>query len=237
MILSELTNLEIIGSSSVEIKGLSEDSRKIKSGFLFIATPGTAQDGRKYIKNAIENGAAAVLVSEDTDDSYLNLIKDKNIALIKTKDIRTETYKLAAAFYPKQPDTIVAITGTSGKTSTVQFVRELNSLLGYKSASIGTIGVVYDDFAEYGSLTSPDAITLHKTLNDVANKGITHVAFEASSHGIELKRVEAVKIKAGAFTNLSRDHLDYHKTMEEYFKAKLGLFERLIPPGGHAVLN
>ncbi|MCL2473329.1 MAG: UDP-N-acetylmuramoyl-L-alanyl-D-glutamate--2,6-diaminopimelate ligase [Alphaproteobacteria bacterium] len=243
MLLSELTNLRIIGSSSVEIKGLSEDSRNIEPGSLFIAAPiafetittGITQYWR--IKHAIENGAAAVLVPEDTDASCLDGIKDNNIALMKAKDVKEETIRLAAAFYPKQPETIVAVTGTNGKTSTVHFVKELYSLLGYKSASIGTSGVISDDFTEYNNFTTPEAVIMHRVLTTLKTNGVTHVAIEASSQGLDLKRMEAVNCIAGAFTNFTRDHLDYHETMEEYFDAKLGLFNRLIPQGGYAVLN
>ena len=229
MLLSRLTTLPIHGSD-VEISGLTEDSRKVEPGFLFIATPGTKQDGRAFIEAAIKNGAAAVLLPENSSI-------DAEIPFITTTDIREETSRLAATFYPRQPETITAVTGTSGKTSTAQFAREIWQALGHHSASIGTLGLVTASGTGYGSLTTPDAITFHHLLNDCAGQGITHVAVEASSHGIEFNRLDQVQLKAGGFTNLSRDHLDYHQTMEAYLAAKMRLFSTLLPVGATAVLN
>jgi UDP-N-acetylmuramoyl-L-alanyl-D-glutamate--2,6-diaminopimelate ligase len=214
----------------LDITGLSEDSRKVQPGFLFIATPGTRQDGRAFIDDAIQRGAAAVLVPQ-------GLISPSPLVTLTAPDIRKATSDLAAAFYPRQPETVVAVTGTSGKTSTAQFVREIEQALGHKSASIGTLGLVTAEGTSYGSLTTPDAITLHHLLDDCAGQSITHAAVEASSHGIELHRLDHVRLKAGGFTNLSRDHLDYHLTMEAYLAAKMGLFTNLLPVGAAAVLN
>ena len=218
--------------ADVTIAGLTQDSRKVKPGFLFIATPGTKQDGRLYIEQAIANGAVAVLMPEDQAPATLG-----TTSLLTTPVIRKATSALAAGFYPRQPDTIVAITGTSGKTSTAQFTREIWQSLGHASASIGTLGLVTAKGTSYGSLTTPDAITLHHFLDDCAERNITHVALEASSHGIDFHRLDHVRLKAGGFTNFSRDHLDYHQTMEAYFTAKTGLFTTLLPPGAAAVLN
>jgi UDP-N-acetylmuramoyl-L-alanyl-D-glutamate--2,6-diaminopimelate ligase len=224
MLLSKLTSLPIAGPD-VEITGITEDSRKVQPGFLFIATPGVKQDGRAFIYDAIQKGAVAVLMPEGC------------VATVTTPDIRQSTSALAAAFYPRQPETIVAVTGTSGKTSTAQFAREIWQVLGQVSASVGTLGLVTAAGTSYGSLTTPDAITLHHALDDCAAQGITHAAIEASSHGLELKRLNHVRLKAGGFTNLSRDHLDYHQTMEAYFAAKQILFSELLPTGAAAVLN
>ncbi|MDD4615532.1 MAG: UDP-N-acetylmuramoyl-L-alanyl-D-glutamate--2,6-diaminopimelate ligase [Alphaproteobacteria bacterium] len=228
MFLSKLTKLPFTGAD-VDIKGVTEDSRKVQPGFLFIATPGLKQDGREFIDDAIKKGAVAILVPEDTPDTP--------VTTFKTSDVRHETCVLASTFYPKQPQTILAVTGTSGKTSTAQFTREIAQALGHSSASIGTFGVVDAWGTHYGALTTPDAITTHRLLDECANKGVTHVAIETSNFGIELKRLDCVKFKAGAFTNLSRDHLDYHETMEAYFEAKRGLFSNLLPADGAAVLN
>ncbi|MFA4994070.1 MAG: UDP-N-acetylmuramoyl-L-alanyl-D-glutamate--2,6-diaminopimelate ligase [Bdellovibrionales bacterium] len=229
MLLSKLTNLPLTGAD-IEITGLTEDSRKVKPGFLFIATPGIKQDGRAFISDAIQKGAAAILMPEGP---ALPL----SVTTIKTPDIRRETSLFSAAFYTRQPGTIAAVTGTSGKTSTAQFARELWQILGHASASIGTLGLVTKAGTDYGALTTPDAITLHHLLDDCSGRGITHVAMEASSHGIEFNRLDGARLKVGAFTNLSRDHLDYHETMEAYFDAKKGLFSRLLPADAAAVLN
>ena len=229
MLLSQLTSLPLHGAD-VEISGLTEDSRKVKPGFLFIATPGVKQDGRGFIDAAITNGAVAVVLPEGS-------VVDPRVSSIIVPDIRKATSALAAAFYPRQPETIVSVTGTSGKTSTAQFVREIWQALGQKSASIGTLGLVTAAGTGYGSLTTPDAITFHHLLDDCAGQGITHVAVEASSHGIEFNRLDHVRLKAGGFTNLSRDHLDYHQTMEAYLAAKMRLFSTLLPTGATAVLN
>lgn len=214
----------------LDITGLSEDSRKIQPGFLFIATPGTKQDGAAFIADAVKKGAVAVLLPSDGEPV-------PGIPTITAPDIRAATSALAACFYPRQPATLVAVTGTSGKTSTAQFVREIEQTMGHQSASIGTLGLVTKAGTSYGSLTTPDAITLHHLLDDCAAQGITHGALEASSHGIELQRLDHVLLKAAGFTNLSRDHLDYHLTMEAYFAAKRRLFTHVLPAGAVAVLN
>ena len=145
---------------------------------------------------------------------------------------------MAARFYGlQQPQTVVAVTGTSGKTSVADFTRQIYAALGHKSASLGTIGLIKGDSAVYGSLTTPDPVSLHKTLAELAAEGVTHLAFEASSHGLDQHRLDGVLIKAAAFTNLGRDHLDYHPTVEEYLAAKLRLFSELLPADGTAVIN
>ncbi len=143
----------------------------------------------------------------------------------------------SARFYPRQPETIVAITGTSGKTSVASFTRQIWAALGLKAASLGTLGVVAPDGSTYGALTTPDPISLRRTLDDLTGRGVTHLALEASSHGIVQRRLDGVRLSAGAFTNLSRDHLDYHATMEAYLAAKLELFKRLLGPGRSAVVD
>jgi UDP-N-acetylmuramoyl-L-alanyl-D-glutamate--2,6-diaminopimelate ligase len=234
MLLSKLIACSDTSNSltkDLDITGLSEDSRKVKPGYLFIATPGVKQDGRIFIDDAIKNGAVAILTTQD------NLPPNSSVCFLTTPDIRKATAALAATFYPHQPETITAVTGTSGKTSTAQFTREIWQALGHQAASIGTLGLVRATGTSYGALTTPDAITLHHILDDCATSQITHVALEASSHGIELHRLDKVKLKAAGFTNLSRDHLDYHLTMEAYLAAKMRLFSELLPAGMAAVLN
>lgn len=219
--------------ADVEIGGITADSRNVKKGFLFAAVPGTLSDGRQFINDAIAKGAVALLVPADTDLSAL----PASVGVITADDARSGVSKIAARFYSGQPRTIAAVTGTSGKTSTVHFTRELWSLNGHQAASLGTLGLVSPTETRYGSLTTPDAITLHQVLNEITEQGITHAAMEASSHGIELHRLDGVRLQAAAFTNLSRDHLDYHQTMKQYFLAKLRLFTEILPEGSAAVLN
>lgn len=218
---------------ALPVTGLTADSRAVAAGYLFAALPGMARDGRAYIADAVARGATTILVPADT--APLDL--PTGIAVIRAKEPRLTLARIAAAFYPQQPQTIVAVTGTSGKTSAVQFARELWQNLHYKAASIGTLGVIGGREKTYGTLTTPDAITLHKTLDQLAQEGITHTAMEASSHGLSMYRLDAVKIKTAGFTNLSRDHLDYHGTMEAYWAAKRRLFFDLLPHDGHAVIN
>lgn len=213
-----------------DISGISADSRSIKPGFLFIAIPGAKHDGRAFIADAIRRGAVAVLAPESTS-------VDPLATFITAPNIRKTISRIAAGFYPRQPETIAAVTGTSGKTSTTQFTRELWQALGYTSASIGTLGLITAHETRYGSLTTPDAITLHQLLEETVDKGVTHLAMEASSHGLALHRLDDVRVKVGGFTNLSRDHLDFHGTMEDYLAAKLRLFEAVMPEGGTVALN
>ena len=216
----------------VEITGLALDSRAVQPGDLFIAIPGVKQDGRAFVADAVAKGAVAVVMPFEEGTGLTD-----TPTILTTPDIRRTTAALASAFYPRQPATIAAITGTSGKTSTAQFTRELWAALGDTSASIGTLGLVTADTHEYGALTTPDALTLHRLLDRSASQGITHLALEASSHGLDLRRLDYVQLKAGGFTNLSRDHLDYHPDMAAYLAAKQRLFTELLPLGAAAVLN
>ena len=193
--------------------------------------PGTKADGARFIDQAIANGAVAIVAERQPAATI------PGIAFILVDDVRHALARAAAAFTPAQPETIVAITGTSGKTSVAAFCRQIWSTLGLQAASLGTIGIVAPKTSIYGSLTTPDPIALHESLATLAQDGVTHLALEASSHGIEQKRLDGVRLAAAAFTNLSRDHLDYHNTLEEYLAAKLRLFETLLPPGRPAVVN
>ncbi len=159
------------------------------------------------------------------------------VPVLRADEPRRALALMAARFYGTQPKTIVAVTGTSGKTSVAEFTRQIFAALGRKAASLGTIGIVKPDGAVYGSLTTPDPVTLHETLAGLAREGVTHLAMEASSHGLDQYRLDGVKLSAAAFTNLGRDHLDYHPTIESYLGAKLRLFSELLEPGQPAVIN
>ena len=144
---------------------------------------------------------------------------------------------MAAKFFPRQPQTIAAVTGTSGKTSVAAFTRQIWTALGHRAASIGTVGIVSPRGETYGSLTTPDPVALHRSLDTLAGEGVTHLAIEASSHGLDQYRLDGLRIAAAAFTNISRDHLDYHPSLEAYLAAKLRLFAELVEPGGVAVID
>ena len=214
------------------ITGLTADSRSVKPGYLFAALPGAKADGVSFAPQATAAGAAAILVGTG---QKLNV--PEHVAVIEAAQPRLALAKIAARFYSRQPKIVAAVTGTSGKTSTAVFTRQLWSLLGHRAASLGTIGLIGPGI-EYGeSLTTPDPIKLHMLLAELVDRDIHHLAMEASSHGLDQFRLDGVQISAAAFTNLSRDHLDYHATMAEYFEAKLRLFSDLLPAGGAAIVN
>jgi UDP-N-acetylmuramoyl-L-alanyl-D-glutamate--2,6-diaminopimelate ligase len=216
---------------TVEIAGLAADSRKVGRGFLFFAVPGVKADGAAFARDAVAAGAVAVAAERPVADLPAGVI------FIPVKNARRALALAAAAFYPRQPGVIAAVTGTSGKTSVAAFTRQIWAALGHQAASIGTIGVVSPSGETYGSLTTPDPIALQKTIDDLAGEGVTHLVLEASSHGLDQHRLDGVRVTAGGFTNLSRDHLDYHPTVEDYFNAKLRLFTALVAPGGAAVVS
>lgn len=220
-------------SGAAEIRGITADSRAVEPGFLFAALPGTKSDGRNFIEQAITRGATAILAPTGTALRSC----PGGIALVTADEPRRALALVAARFFGAQPKTIAAVTGTSGKTSTAEFTRQLWAALGHRAASLGTLGVVTDEGAAYGALTTPDPIELHRTLGRLAGQGIEHLAMEASSHGLDQFRLDGVRVAAAAFTNLSRDHLDYHGTVEAYLAAKLRLFETLLIEGGGAVIN
>jgi UDP-N-acetylmuramoyl-L-alanyl-D-glutamate--2,6-diaminopimelate ligase len=216
----------------VAIGGIAADSRKVKPGDAFVAVPGTKADGFKFVPDAIAAGAAAI-VAEQAPASPL----PGAVAFVRVADARRALALAAVKFLPRQPGIIAAVTGTSGKTSVAVFVRQIWAALGLDAASIGTIGVVSPRGEIYGALTTPDPIELHRTLDRLAGDGVTHLAIEASSHGIDQRRLDGLRIAAGAFTNITRDHLDYHHTLEAYLAAKLRLFSTLIAPGAAAVID
>jgi len=216
--------------AALEIGGVAADSRKVKPGDLFVAVPGTKSDGLSFVAQALQAGAVAVMAERTAD-------VPAGVATIQVPDARRALALCAAAVFPRQPEVIAAVTGTSGKTSVAAFTRQIWTALGFQAASIGTVGVVSPGGERYGALTTPDPVELHRTLDQLASDGVTHLALEASSHGLDQRRLDGVRIAAGAFTNLSRDHLDYHATIEAYLAAKLRLFDTLIQPGGTAVIG
>ncbi|HXG79142.1 MAG TPA: UDP-N-acetylmuramoyl-L-alanyl-D-glutamate--2,6-diaminopimelate ligase [Methyloceanibacter sp.] len=215
----------------VMISGLAADSREVKPGYLFAALPGVKTDGTHFIAQALERGAAAILVRAGAKPDV------GSAALIEDNDPRRRLALLAARFYAPQPKTVVAVTGTNGKTSVVSFVRQLWDGQGLQAASLGTVGVVSPRGAEGLKHTTPDPIELHAILSRLAREGVTHLALEASSHGLQQRRVDGIAFAAAAFTNLSRDHLDYHASVEDYFAQKLRLFTELLPRGAAAVVD
>jgi UDP-N-acetylmuramoyl-L-alanyl-D-glutamate--2,6-diaminopimelate ligase len=234
MLLSALIDAEVsspAGTERIDVVGVSSDSRHVRPGFVFVAIAGSKADGARYIADAVAKGAVAVVAGAEAE------IENSTIPVLRAANARRALSRMASRFYAAQPETVVAVTGTSGKTSVAEFTRQIFTALGYKSASLGTIGLIRPDGGVYGSLTTPDPIALHQTLSRLAQDGITHLAFEASSHGLDQHRLDGVKIKAAAFTNLGRDHLDYHPTMEAYLTAKLRLFRDLLPSDGVAVIN
>jgi UDP-N-acetylmuramoyl-L-alanyl-D-glutamate--2,6-diaminopimelate ligase len=215
---------------AVEVTGVSADSRSIARGEMFVALAGSRTDGTRFVADALAAGAAAVI-----SEHALGLAPD--VPFVRVANARRALALAAARFHPGQPATIAAVTGTSGKTSVAAFVRQIWQALGHQAASVGTVGVVTSRAQEYGSLTTPDPVALHRTLARLAGEGVTHLAIEASSHGLDQHRLDGLRVGIGAFTNISRDHLDYHPTPEAYFAAKLRLFAELIAPGGAAVVN
>jgi UDP-N-acetylmuramoyl-L-alanyl-D-glutamate--2,6-diaminopimelate ligase len=216
-----------------DILGLSADSRSIRPGFLFAALPGARADGRAFIAEAVARGAAAVLAPDGTE--WPPGVPPR--PLLTHPDPRAALARMAAAFHGAQPELCVGVTGTNGKTSTVEFLRQFWRAAGRSAASLGTLGLRAPGFPPGASLTTPDPVALHATLAALAKAGVTHAAMEASSHGLDQRRVEGVRFRAAGFSNLTRDHLDYHGTMEAYRAAKLRLFGALLPPGAAAVAN
>ena len=213
------------------VTGLTADSRAVAPGFLFAALSGSNTDGRAFIPDALARGARVLLVAEDSD------IEADDIVVVRSSRPRDALSRLAAAFYELQPTDVTAVTGTNGKTSTASFFRQILIHAGQRAASLGTLGLVGPDFECHEHLTTPDPVTLHRLLALTVEKHCPFLCMEASSHGLDQRRLDAVSVKAAAFTNFSRDHLDYHPTTEAYFAAKTRLFEDILCPGGVAVLN
>ena len=212
------------------ILGVTADSRKVEPGWLFAALPGSSVDGKSFVPAALTRGAAAVIAGEE--------VPGLTVPVVSVGDPR-RAYALAASmFFGTQPRVCVAVTGTNGKTSVAGFCRQIFALAGHASASMGTLGVrAGDEQLSPPGLTTPDAAEVARMLATLAERGVTHLALEASSHGIDQRRLDGVRFAAAGFLNLTQDHLDYHGTMGAYRAAKLRLFEDLAPRGSPAVLN
>ena len=235
MLLGNLATADLTlpeGCGRIEIAGLSADSRAIESGFLFAALPGSAADGARFAGDAVGRGAVAILAGRAAKVDV-----GPDVAVVRADDPRLALALMAARFHPRQPEKLVAITGTSGKTSVAAFARQIFEAAGKSAASIGTLGVVSRKWTEYGSLTTPDPVALHAMLDRLAGDGVSHAAIEASSHGLDQRRLDGLRIVAAGFTNLGRDHLDYHPTVADYLAAKLRLFTAILPGEGAAVVD
>ena len=243
MRLTELLNKLALPPADVattDISGLAVNSAQVKKGDLFFALPGKTHDGRDFIDDAIKRGAVAIV----TDKRPFNSKQAIAVPVVQTERPRQVMAKAAARFWPQQPGLIGAVTGTNGKTSTVDFMRQIWARATWSSISIGTIGMRGDSIkradtpmADIAQLTTPDSLNLHASIAAVAKQGVTHLALEASSHGLQQHRLDGLNIHVAGFTNLSRDHLDHHPSMNDYFAAKLRLFEELLVEGGGAVIN
>jgi UDP-N-acetylmuramoyl-L-alanyl-D-glutamate--2,6-diaminopimelate ligase len=214
-----------------EVSGLTADSRKVAPGHVFVALSGAKTDGARFVAPALAAGAVAVVTGAGV------VVDGGGRPVLTAAEPRRALSLMAARFAGAQPRTVVAVTGTAGKTSIVTFTREMFAKAGFAAASIGTVGIVSPKAASYAGLTTPDPVQLHKDLAALAAEGVTHAAMEASSHGLDQFRLDGVKLTAGAFTNLSRDHLDYHADEEAYFAAKMRLFDELLPDGAPAIVD
>lgn len=218
------------GDAAVAITGLTADSRAVQPGFLFAALPGSRADGRAFVDQAVAQGAVAVLLPEGS-------ALPQGVTVLTSPEPRRTLALMAARFHGAQPGTVCAVTGTNGKTSTAVFTQQLWAALGQRGAALGTLGIVGAGLDRSGSLTTPDPVRLHALLAEAAQAGCSHLCMEASSHGLDQHRLDGVDMAAAAFTNLSRDHLDYHGTLEAYLAAKTRLFSEVLRPDGVAVLN
>ncbi len=216
--------------ASIEVTGLASNTDDVSNGFLFFGLPGVNVDGAKFANMAEESGAVAVVVSTQSD------VPNIDIPIIRVADPRVALAHASAAFFDAQPETVAAVTGTAGKTSVATFLRQIWAADGQQAASIGTTGVVAPGRDDYGNLTTPDPISLHRLLAELTNDGITHASMEASSHGLDQHRLDGVNLSVGGFTNLGHDHLDYHPTIEDYLEAKMVLFRERLPKGASAVI-
>ncbi|MCC5995664.1 MAG: UDP-N-acetylmuramoyl-L-alanyl-D-glutamate--2,6-diaminopimelate ligase [Oceanicaulis sp.] len=216
------------GAQDLMVSGLALDSRKVKPGDLFAALPGVRVDGRAFIAMAVEKGAACVLAPPGVT---------ADVPVIEARDPAAALAAVAARFYPRQPAHIAAVTGTNGKSSTVEFLRQIWADAGREAAALGTLGVTRASGRTEVGYTTPDAIALHAALDALAGEGVTHLAMEASSHGLKQRRMDGARVSVSAFTNLTQDHLDYHPDFEDYFASKMRLFTALTPSGAPAVVN
>ena len=233
--LSEL-GLTARGGREARVSGVSVDSRAVMPGHLFAAMPGTKVHGATFMDTALAQGATAVLTDAEGARIAADALAEADVAVVIAADPRAALAYACALFFGAQPEVMVGVTGTNGKTSVASFVRMIWQELGHRAINVGTTGVEGDWQAPLRH-TTPDPITLHKALAEAASAGITHAAMEASSHGLDQRRLDGVQLLAAGFTNFTQDHLDYHADFEEYFAAKAGLFARVLPEDGTAVIN
>ena len=214
------------------VTGLTADSREVRPGFLFAALPGTETDGARFIPDAIAGGAVALLLPTGSAAAA-----GAEIPVVFDDDPRRRLALMAARFFGLQPSIVAAVTGTNGKTSVAAFLRQIWAKLGHDAASLGTVGVVTGRGTRPLIHTTPEPVTLHRLLSELADEGVTHLALEASSHGLQQRRLDGVSVSAAAFTNISRDHLDYHDSFEAYLAEKMRLFEVLLEPSAPIVVD
>ncbi len=224
------------GGRDARVSGLAVDSRHVRDGFLFAALPGSAVHGATFVEVALRSGAGAILTDQIGAQIAADVLAASSAALVIAEDAREALAGASALWFAAQPAAMVAVTGTNGKTSVATFTRQIWQALGHAAINIGTTGVE-GDWTAPSAHTTPDAITLHRMLRAAADAGVTHAAMEASSHGLDQRRMDGVRLAAAGFTNLTQDHLDYHHTMEAYFQAKAALFTRVLPQDGVAVIN
>ncbi|ARE40049.1 UDP-N-acetylmuramoylalanyl-D-glutamate--2,6- diaminopimelate ligase [Rhodovulum sp. P5] len=224
------------GGREASITGLALDSREVKPGFLFAAFPGSRVHGAEFIQFALRMDAAAILTDAEGARIAADVLAESDVAVILSEDPRAAFAGAAALWFGAQPETMAAVTGTNGKTSVAHFTRQIWALLDHSAVSLGTTGVE-GAFEAPLAHTTPDALTLHRLLADMAGEGVTHAIMEASSHGLAQARLDGVMLTAAGFTNFTQDHLDYHADFDAYFAAKAGLFDRVLSDDGTAVLN
>jgi UDP-N-acetylmuramoyl-L-alanyl-D-glutamate--2,6-diaminopimelate ligase len=230
---SQTTMAGVKDFSGLGVTGLASDSRKVKPGYLFAALSGTKTDGAKFVKDAVARGAVAVLGAPELAADVAAL----GVRFIPDENPRLGLARYAAAFFNAQPGTVAAVTGTKGKSSIVAFLREIWTALGKPAASLGTVGVIGPKGAMPLNHTTPDPVEIHELLAALKKDGVDHLAIEASSHGLDQHRLDGVRISGCGFTNITRDHMDYHPTFDHYLAAKLRLFRDLVRDGGVAVVN
>ncbi|MFZ5710658.1 MAG: UDP-N-acetylmuramoyl-L-alanyl-D-glutamate--2,6-diaminopimelate ligase [Pseudomonadota bacterium] len=224
------------GGAEAIVTGIASDSRQVRRGFLFAALPGSRVHGASHVGAALALGASAILTDRAGAEIAGPQLEAAKAALVVAEDAREALALAAALWFGRQPAAVVAVTGTNGKTSVATFTRQIWTHLGLQAANIGTTGVE-GAFSAPSIHTTPEPVALHRLLADMATAGVTHVAMEASSHGLDQRRLDGVQLTAAAFTNLTQDHLDYHGDMETYFSAKMGLFDRVLPEDATAVIN
>lgn len=233
--LTEL-GLRAQGGAEAQVTGLAVDSREVKPGYLFAALPGARVHGGEFIQYALRMQAAAILTDAKGAAIAAKELAASEAAVIVAQDPRQTLAQTASIWFGPHPETVVAVTGTNGKTSVAAFCRQIWEEMGIAGVNLGTTGVE-GGWNHPLKHTTPEPITLHRVMAEAAQNGVTHVAMEASSHGLDQRRLDGVLLTAAGFTNFSQDHLDYHETFEAYFEAKMGLFTRLLPEESVAVVN